>query len=108
MNEITQGLIVSAFGLGITFAALAFVILVINLLTRLFPTKPETTAEAKSVTAPAEALVSEEEAIAAAIAIALNQMRSASDHDELGSALESGHGAWWLVGRSTTGKRRTK
>lgn len=110
MSEITQGLIVSALGLGITFAALTFIIAVIGLLTRIFRSEPE----AEEETEPAAAVVAESEAteedeVAVAIAIALTLMRSGEHgRNGLGAALENGYGAWWKAGRTPPITRRAK
>ncbi len=110
MAEITQGLIVSAFGLGITFAALTFVILVISLLKRLFPAKSESEPEVDVETVAAAARVEggEEEEVAAAIAIALHLIKSPHTHARLGASLESGHGAWWRANHIVSIRRRIK
>jgi sodium pump decarboxylase gamma subunit len=98
MTELTQGLIVSAFGLGITFAALTLVIIVISLLKRIFQPKEEV--DVKIETASAAVEVSEEEEVAAAIAVALSQIRSSHSPTALGASLESGRGAWWRARRT--------
>ncbi|MBI5053526.1 MAG: OadG family protein [Chloroflexi bacterium] len=97
MSEITQGLIVSAFGLGITFAALTLIIIVISLLKRIFQSKEEVEVEIESASAGVE--VSEEE-VAAAIAVALSHIRSSHPPTSLGASLESGRGAWWRARRN--------
>lgn len=106
MSEITQGLIISALGLGITFAALTFIITVISLLTRIFQSKEEVEDEIEMASAGVGA--SDEEEVAAAIAIALSQFRSSPFHSELGAALESGRGAWWRANHIVSIRRRTK
>lgn len=98
MSEITQGLIVSAFGLGITFAALTLIIIVISLLKRIFQSKEEVEVEIESASAGVE--VSEEEEVAAAIAVALSHIRSSHPPTSLGASLESGRGAWWRARRN--------
>ena len=101
MSEITQGAIVSVLGLSITFAALTFIIAVISLLTRLFQPKPDAEEEIESVAAIVEQPgASEEEEVAAAIAVALSLIRSADHRQPLGAALESGRGAWWQSNRA--------
>lgn len=98
LNNIIQGLIVSALGLGITFAALTVIILVISLLTRVFQPKPE--AEAAAGAEPA-AVETEEDEAAVAIAIALSIMRAGGHgRNGLGAALENGRGAWWRAARA--------
>ncbi len=106
MSEITQGLIVSAFGLGITFAALTLIIVVISLLKRIFGSSEEAEEEIETASASVEA--SDEEEVAAAIAIALSQIRSLPHHSELGASLESGHGAWWRANHIVSIRRRAK
>ena len=54
MTELTQGLIVSAFGLGITFAALTLVIIVISLLKRIFQPKEEVDVKIETASAAVE------------------------------------------------------
>jgi len=106
VTEITQGLIVSAFGLGITFAALTFVIIVISLLKRIFQPKEEV--EVKFETASSGVEADEEEEVAAAIVAALNQIRSSPHPITLGAALESGRGAWWKINPAAAIRRRIK
>jgi len=106
VSEITQGLIISALGLGITFAALTLIIIVISLLKRIFPSTEEV--DDKIETVPAGAEVSEEEEVAAAIAVALSQIRSSHPPTALGASLESGRGAWWRANHIVSIKRRTK
>lgn len=100
MNPIVQGLQVSVLGLIITFLALGVFILVMVVLKWLFPGKVETAAEE---TSPAEEITilvvetadeSEEGAVVAAIAAALNYARTAR-HGQLGDALTQGRGSWW-------------
>ena len=105
MSEITQGLIISALGLGITFAALTFIIIVISLLARIFQSKEEVEGEIETASAGVEA---SEEEVAAAIAVALSQIRSSSHQGELGASLESGRGAWWRANHVVSIKRRIK
>jgi len=106
MTELTQGLIVSAFGLGITFAALTLIIIVISLLKRIFGSGEEV--EDKIETASAGVEVSEEEEVAAAIAVALSRIRSSHPPTALGTSLEPGRGAWWRANHIVSIKRRTK
>ncbi|MEK7442957.1 MAG: OadG family protein [Chloroflexota bacterium] len=106
MSEITQGLIISALGLGITFAALTLIIIVISLLKRIFPSTEEGKDEIETASAGVEA--SEEEEVAAAIAVALSRIRSLPHHNELGASLESGRGAWWRANHIVSIRRRIK
>ncbi len=98
MNEILQGLQISVLGFVITFTALLLVVLVIMLLTRIFPSEPE--AENETNVEPAVIHDTEDEEVAAAIAIALSRLQlGARGRNVLGAALEIGHGAWWKAGR---------
>lgn len=93
----TQGLIISGFGLGLTFAALGLFILVILGLQRLFAARPAKPAEpAESAPAPASSRDSEAEEIAAAICLALSHLRALEICESgLGQTLETGRGPWW-------------
>jgi Na+-transporting methylmalonyl-CoA/oxaloacetate decarboxylase gamma subunit len=101
LNEILQGLQISVLGIVITFAALLMVILVIILLTRVFPAKPE--AEKGAKVEPAvihDAETREDEEVAIAIAIALSRLQAGVRcRNGLGTELATGHGAWWKAGR---------
>ena len=104
MDPITQGLSISLVGLALTFAALALFILCMVVLQRLFRPKPPASAGlAPDKTPPAtrQRRNLEEQEIAAAIAIALSQLRSLEIcRSGLGDALESGRGRWWARGQA--------
>ncbi len=82
MNPIMQGLSISVIGLVLTFFALGLFILIMILLQKIFPYRPEEgeeTGAAEGVeTQPAMALAeeSEEQAVVAAITVAINYWRS--------------------------------
>lgn len=99
MSELTQGLIVTIFGLGLLFAALSLIVLLMMLLTRFFPA-PKRSARAEPASATSLTTTAEEE-IAAAIAVALTYWRSQdSGQNDLGSTLKAGRGPWWLRGQA--------
>lgn len=107
MSELLwQGLLISAIGMGLTFAALGLLILAMILLERFAPDQPKRSDNERSE--PAESLAvsslarrSEEEEIAAAIAVALAHLRSLDIcQSGLGSTLEAGPGAWWQRGQA--------
>ncbi len=99
-NPITQGLLISAVGLLVAFTSMASFILVIILLQKFFPPKAETeTSDAPETPEPVlitEAEDNEEEAIVAAIAIALHAVR-ARVQSKLGAELQAGRSNWWAA-----------
>lgn len=97
MSELfLQGLQVSALGMGLTFAALGLLILTIKALNQLFRERDTDEQETGMHTAVA---LNDENEVAAAIAVAISQMRSTdSPTSELGKTLEKGRGAWWQAG----------
>ena len=95
---LTQGLVISALGLGLTFAALGVFIVVILGLQRAFAPRPSQPAPAAPPPAApsADARDTEGEEIAAAIVIALSHLRSQELCESgLGEALTAGRGPWW-------------
>jgi Na+-transporting methylmalonyl-CoA/oxaloacetate decarboxylase gamma subunit len=106
LNSFGQGLEVSLLAMVITFLALGVFILVMVVLQRIFPPAAEEqdgdgeAAEAEpevlSVTSADE---SEEGAVAAAIAAALNYFQAAG-RAQLGSSLREGRVAWWTSRRA--------
>ncbi len=91
-----QGLIVSGFGLGLTFAALGLFILVILGLQRLFAARPAQPEPSEPAPVSASARDSEAEEIAAAICLALSHLRALEICESgLGQTLEAGRGPWW-------------
>ena len=99
MNLLWQGLTIGLLWLGLTFAAVGLFILAMVLLKRLFPEAPK--AEEQLVTSGLSP-ASDEEEIAAAIAVALSHLWSLEIcRGRLGEALEAGRGRWWLVNRAT-------
>jgi len=106
LNNFAQGLEVSLLAMVITFLALGVFILVMVVLQRIFPPAAaeqgqegearEDEPEVLSVTSADE---SEEGAVAAAIAAALNHFQAAG-RTQLGSSLREGRGAWWVSRRA--------
>lgn len=94
---ITQGLILSALGLGLTFAALGVFIFVILGLQRVFASRPAPAEPAPAPPAP-DSLTGRDpaaEEIAAAIVIALSHLRSRELCESgLGEALTAGRGPY--------------
>lgn len=106
MNPIMQGLEVSLLSLIITFLSLGVFILVIIVLQRIFPSQAEEEGqevealeEEQAVISVTSADESEEGAVAAAIAAALNYYQAAS-RAQLGGSLREGRGAWWVSRRA--------
>ena len=112
MNPISQGLSISVTGLALTFAALVLFILCMVALQRLFRPKLPVTTEhepgwAPIATRPARNM--EDQEIAAAIAIALSQLRSLEIcRSGLGDTLETGRGRWWHQGQTMAGGIRAR
>jgi len=104
LDPITQGLSISLMGLALTFAALALFILCMVMLQRLFRPKPPASASPAAdktprATEPSRGL--EEPEIAAAVVVALSQLRSLEIcRSGLGDALEDGRGRWWARGQA--------
>jgi sodium pump decarboxylase gamma subunit len=103
LNPMMQGLTVGVMGIGITFAALGLIILVMIVLQRLF-VQPHAAASqdeigtTHAVEAPG---LPQEEEVVAAIGAALAYMRAAeSARGGLGSSLGVESGAWWHVGQA--------
>ncbi|MBI3159129.1 MAG: hypothetical protein HYZ26_05985 [Chloroflexi bacterium] len=99
MTTLEQGLFLSALGMGLTFAALAVVILLILLLQGLFPARRPVH---KPIHAPRYAAAERERqaAIAAAVWYLSTQMQARSKVDAaLGQRLESGPGPYWQSSR---------
>jgi Na+-transporting methylmalonyl-CoA/oxaloacetate decarboxylase gamma subunit len=103
LNIIMQGLSLSGMGLGLTFAALGLLILAMILLEYIFRTRRLVPDEREMEETPVVSTLArdmEEEEVAAAIAVALAHLRLLDLHRSgLGTTLESGHGAWWTMGR---------
>jgi Na+-transporting methylmalonyl-CoA/oxaloacetate decarboxylase gamma subunit len=103
LDPMVQGLAVGATGLGITFAALGLVILVIVVLRRLFA-HPRTELPHGETETPGVVELPEvprDEAIVAAISAALGYVRAAeSARGGLGSSMGTESGAWWHIGQA--------
>lgn len=103
MNNMMQGLNLSITGISLTFAALGILILAMILLERIFRTRrwiPEERELEETPIASTHARDTEDEEIAAAIAVALAHLRSLDvDRSGLGAALEAGHNQWWSMGQ---------
>ena len=102
-----QGLSISIIGLLITFFALGVFILLMIVLQRIFPPKPEPE-EAEDEKAGAvvqieldqpSSQMDEEAEVAAAIAAAVSYIQAANQTG-LGANLESGRGSWWGAHRA--------
>jgi len=97
-----QGLTISLIGMGLTFAALGLLILVMVLLERLtrHQTVPSATRQTQPVASPPARPTADEDVVAA-IVIALAQVRSLDIcRSGLGSTLEVGPGPWWRLGQT--------
>ena len=101
-----QGLMISVMGMGLTFLALGLLILTMILLERFSrssvePPVPDGTAPKEEPSSGVPTQNTEDEEIAAAIAVALARKRSLNvGQGSLGATLEVGPGAWWTLGRS--------
>lgn len=105
MNEnFVAGLSITISGILITFFALGIFILVMMLLTKLFPAKDESQVEEKVAEAveeqPAAAAVVEEEDndLPVVIATAISHFRSKAQ-SSLGTSLMEGRSGWWASNR---------
>lgn len=96
MSELwTQGLIVSAVGLVVTFAALGLLIGLMVLLVRLFPTKmPAAETAVPPVAQTTHPSEPDKAALVAAIAAAL-ALAQRTQNQQLGHGLEADHSPWW-------------
>lgn len=101
-NLFWQGFTLTVMGMGLTFAALGLLILAMIVLERLFRTRrliPDKPSSPEKPGASTMARDTEDEEIAAAIAVALAHFRSLDIcRSGLGTALETGPGAWWNSG----------
>jgi Na+-transporting methylmalonyl-CoA/oxaloacetate decarboxylase gamma subunit len=105
LNPLLQGLQVSLLAMFITFLALGIFILVMILLQRFFPSpvsddalRPGSGEEAVDEVSTTIEDASEESAIAAAIAVAMDYFQK-SGKDQLGTSLQEGKGSWWVSQR---------
>jgi hypothetical protein len=89
MDNLTLGLEISLYGIGITFLVLAVVILLIKLILFLFPAKPAASPPAKPEEIPADPNIPH--VVAFAAAWWLKQKKDPS----LGERLEKPPGKWW-------------
>jgi sodium pump decarboxylase gamma subunit len=101
LNDLSQALTIGLLGMGLTFAALALLLLVIVALNRVL-SAPRIAARETQAVRPATSAAHagerelEEEEIAVAIAIALSHLRSLDIcRAGLGARLEAGRGRWW-------------
>jgi len=96
-----QGLVLSAFGLGLTFSGLAILVVLMLLLERIFRTR-KLVPDASATDAPKPASLARDthdEEIVAAIATALTYVRSLeTSQGNIGASLEKGPGRWWSRG----------
>jgi Na+-transporting methylmalonyl-CoA/oxaloacetate decarboxylase gamma subunit len=118
LNNILEGVSLSIAGISVTFAALGLLILAMIVLERAFrhrspqvsdEKEPEETSPSgysaiastlERYTSHGDAGPEDDEEVAAAIAVALAYLRSLeTGQSELGTALEAGHGSWWMMGQ---------
>ena len=106
MNEIIQGLNISLVGLLVTFTALGLFILMILLLEKIFPARPQVIEERTPSEEASNLQILGEDAsgnvdpaTAAAImaAICYFQMQA---RPALGARLVEGHGRWWTANKT--------
>lgn len=102
MNIYLQGLMISLIGLLTTFMVLGVFILIMIVLQKLFPVKPEVqeAGEVEEIASAAvvttDAATGDDQAVIAAIAAALAYFRNQSN---LGNTLYEGRGNWWITRR---------
>lgn len=100
---IWQGIRLSVVGLGLTFATLGLIVVAIIVLDRVFRTQHLIPQQSESAVSPEAGTLerdTEEEAIVAAIVVALAHLRSLDIcRSELGAALEAERSPWWTIGR---------
>lgn len=111
-NIILEGLSISLTAMLLTFLSLGLFILIMIVLQRLFPAKPET--EAADVEVVTKALdenadpcgpSQEEAAVVAAITAAVSYVR-AQTQAGLGENLKQGRGGWWGTGYQRKPQKR--
>lgn len=105
MSQIlSQGLEISLIGLGLTFASLGLLVLMMVLLERAFrppPVEQDRQAELTSTTGDPDA-----EEIAVAVGVAITYLREQERSQAgLGATLGTGHGAYWSQGRAVRAGR---
>lgn len=112
-QNLLQGLSISIIGLLIAFIFMGIFILVMNILKKLFPYKPEAVEEESEEEGDAgnedvapEIQPAGEEEVAVAIAAALAYFQSASQ-SKLGEQLQVGRGPYWTANRLAARQRRT-
>jgi len=95
-----QGLEISLIGMGLTFAVLGLLVLMMMLLERSFRRAPAVEPERRRAAASKKAGTHEDE-IVVAIGVAVTLLQELErDQAGLGSTLGTGHGAWWAQGRT--------
>lgn len=103
MSAIGQGVLLLVIGMTILFAAMGLLILAMVILERLFRTRRLVPEEREPDATEADSKLArdtEEEEVAAAIAVALAHLRSLEIcRSGLGTALEVGRGSWWMKGQ---------
>jgi Na+-transporting methylmalonyl-CoA/oxaloacetate decarboxylase gamma subunit len=93
-SDFGQALILSAFGIGTTFAALGVLVMLMILLQRIFPVKSEPVEESEMPEIHVDGqdgVPSEQVAAIAAVWWVLTQQQTA----DLGKRLEQPRGRWW-------------
>lgn len=107
MNSILEGVSLSIAGISVTFAALGLLILTMIVLERAFRHRSPQVSDEEKLEDMLERYTEDDEEVAAAIAVALAYLRSLeTGQSELGTALEAGHGSWWMMGQIQQQGRR--
>ena len=103
MSAVGEGVILLVIGMAVLFAAMGLLILAMVVLERLFRTRrlvPEEREPDATEAGSRLARDTEDEEVAAAIAVALAHLRSLEIcRSGLGTALEVGRGSWWVKGQ---------
>jgi sodium pump decarboxylase gamma subunit len=103
LSAVGEGVILLVIGMAVLFAAMGLLILAMVVLERLFRTRrlvPEEREPDATEAVSRLARDTEDEEVAAAIAVALAHLRSLEIcRSGLGTALEVGRGSWWVKGQ---------
>lgn len=99
---IQQGLWLSVVGFGLLFVFMGLIMLMMILLERVTRHSAQPEVQGGSPTPEGDVEErGENEEIAAAIAVAIAHLRAQErGRSNLGSTLETGHGHWWITGRT--------
>jgi sodium pump decarboxylase gamma subunit len=105
LSDIMQGLSISIVGLLITFTALGIFILIMIVLQRIFPPKPQKEEEENGPESVIEIYqrqdtyqADNDQAVIAAISAAISHFQT-NKKSNLGANLIGGHGRWWVAGQ---------